>query len=72
MLAVIGWFAIVILVGIISTGYILLALNTLGRYNIGGVPNKPIEKLLIILIGAFGMFIWYLIFSIAPFTIVRG
>lgn len=73
MLEVFGWIVIVILTGIVTLGYILLALNSLGRYTIGGVPNRPIEKFLTIAIGAFGLFIWYVIFSIAPFTVaLRG
>jgi hypothetical protein len=45
------------------------AFNTLGRYNIGGVPNSLIQKLvtitfLLLLAGA-----WYLLMLHSPITI---
>lgn len=72
MLELIGWFALVILMFYISAAWSAVALNCLGEYNIGGVPNKIGGKILVF-IGLFAIgFCWYQLALAAPFKIISA
>lgn len=68
-MAIIGWLALVALMGSMSCGWLVLAFNGLGKYNIGGVPNRRTTKVLLLTLGAFLAYAWYVLGSNAPFTI---
>ncbi len=66
-LAIIGWFALGIGLCWLSAVTIAIAFNSLGTYNIGGVPNSIGEKIATILWIAFVVFLWYELLIHAPF-----
>lgn len=68
-MAVIGWLCLLTAMGYASIIYILIAFNGLGEYNIGGVPNSLLLKIGIIISGGVVGWLWYALFSIAPFTV---
>ena len=69
-MAILGFIFIVLLSVYGTLGYLLLCANGLGQYNIGGVPNKLRNKILI-LAGLFliGAWWWLVVFPSAPFSI---
>lgn len=68
-MAIIGWICMLTLIGYTTLLYIVVALNGLGKYNIGGVPNKWYAKIIIVGLGFCVGFLWKELFSVAPFTV---
>lgn len=68
-MAVIGWLALVVLLAGLTLGWALFALNGLGKFNIGGVPNKASQKLLLLILGALVGYAWYWLWISAPFKV---
>lgn len=69
MMEIIGWLALAALLCSASSGWAALALNGLGKYNIGGVPNKLPTKLVLLVAGALLGYAWYALLSNSPFTV---
>lgn len=68
-MAIVGWITLCLVLAAVTGAWAVLALNGLGRYNIGGVPNAPIKKLALLL-GAVGLgYAWYHLWLNAPFTV---
>lgn len=67
--AFIGWIACAIFLGIVSVSWPILAFNSLGKYNIGGVPNRASNRITTLLFGAIIGAFWFGLVSIAPFSI---
>lgn len=70
MLEIIGWIALFCGMIFLSIGGFFAALNNLGQYNIGGVPNSGLKQTLTWIGLAVILFLWYSLFKIAPFSIV--
>lgn len=51
--------------------WILLAINMLGDYNIGGVPNKWYHRILVIIAFILLIILWKEFFMNIPYTIVK-
>lgn len=68
-MAIIGFVALVFVMLYATAAYLLLASNTLGKYNIGGVPNSLLAKIGTSILGAILYGSWVLVFEHAPFTI---
>jgi hypothetical protein len=68
-MAIIGWLACVAFALYMSAAAGLVALNTLGRYNIGGAINTFGDKVRALLLIAFVSGVWYFVVINAPFTI---
>lgn len=68
-MTIIGWLCMMIIVGYTTLIYGIVALNGLGKYNIGGVPNKWYAKIIIVCLGVCVGLLWKFLFSIAPFTV---
>lgn len=64
-----GWICMVLILGHVTLIYGIVALNGLGKYNIGGVPNKWYAKIIIVGLGFCVGFLWKELFSVAPFTV---
>jgi len=67
---IIGWVALVVLLGWATLGIIIIAFNSLGKYNIGGVINSPRSKFIALIDIILIVYLWYLLILAAPFTIV--
>lgn len=70
IMEILGWLVIVIFTAWISLIYLLVAFNCLGKYNIGGVPNKFWPKPLIISALIPLAMAWGKVWSLAPFTVI--
>ena len=70
MLTLFGWGVLTFLVAKISIGAFLVALNNLGEYNIGGVPNSTSTKLKTWVLIALVIVGWYFVFTNIPFNVV--
>jgi len=68
-MSIIGWLFCVAVLIVMSISNIITAFINLGRYNIGGVPNKPMTKIYTLVFIAFNIYCWTILFSYAPFTI---
>jgi hypothetical protein len=70
MLAVFGW--IVMLLGMmhLTAAWLLVCTQTLGKYNIGGVPTTVRGKVLTWVAGAGLALCWWLVIGWAPFVVV--
>lgn len=68
-MAMFGWFGLLLWV---SVAMAFVAGNTLGKYNIGGVENKPASKIAAILMICGFLWLWYLLITNAPFTVTMG
>lgn len=68
-MAIIGWICMLTLIGYTTLLYIVVALNGLGKYNIGGVPNSLMTKLIIIMAGIGIIMGWIAVIELAPFTV---
>lgn len=64
-----GWLVLCLALCGATLGWGLAALNGLGTYNIGGVPNSPANKLLLLAVGGGLAGAWYWLVGSAPFTI---
>lgn len=69
-MAIIGWLTLCVILALGTAAWAGLAFNGLGRYNIGGVPNSPVAKVGILLLGGVVVYAWYSLFLAAPFSIV--
>jgi hypothetical protein len=66
---IVGFAVMMLAMLYISIVYAIFALDTLGKYNIGGVPNNLRAKIGVLVIGfVIGMLWWKLIHNL-PFTI---
>jgi hypothetical protein len=66
---ILGWlFCLAICLYLVVAGY-LAAVNNLGQYNIGGVPNTFATKFWTLIFYVFVVYCWYLLFHYAPFSI---
>lgn len=68
-MAIIGFIASLLLCLYVTLVWLLFAADTLGTYNIGGVPNSVVSKLVVLVLGALLYGGWVLLFEHAPFTI---
>jgi hypothetical protein len=68
-MAVFGWLCLLAGLVMLSAGYYLAALNNLGTYNIGGVPNTTAKKVATIFGAVFLVALWVLLIESAPFTV---
>jgi hypothetical protein len=69
-MALFGWVVTFLGVIFLSLVYGVLCTQTLGRYNIGGVPNSAQSKICTLALGVLLVFSWMKIFQYAPFSIV--
>lgn len=69
-LEIIGFFALMALLCFITLASALTALNCLGKYNIGGVPNSIPTKIATLFLLVVIAFAWYILFKNAPFTLM--
>ena len=69
-MAIFGWIVLVIITIGLSAFYGLVAMNGLGRYNVGGVPNRPKKKILIGFLGLILILWWVQVVYWAPFSVV--
>ncbi len=69
MMAVFGWIVYVVIMLYFTAASALISFNTLGKYNIGGVPNTVGDKLLNLAFNAAVLGGWYGVFLSAPFTL---
>lgn len=69
MFEIIGFIATVGFFTWLTLAWCLIAFNTLGRYNIGGVPNTVKDKVLTIVLLAVLALGWSAIFKNSPFQI---
>ena len=67
--SIIGFIVTCLILFTISIATVLVAVNTLGRFNIGGVPNSFVQKLVTLTFIAIVVLAWMLLLSNAPFTI---
>lgn len=69
ILAAIGFAALVIVLSYATVAYMMVAINNLGKYNIGGVPNTLLTKIGTLILGAVLYGSWVLLLEHKPFTI---
>ena len=68
-MAIFGWIVCCILLAFFSFAASVLALNNLGRFNIGGVPNSLGTKIgTLCFIAVLGT-LWYFLVINVPFTV---
>ena len=70
MMAVFGWFVCVAIMLFLTVIAALVSGNTLGRFNIGGAPNKAADKMLTLIFISLVGFGWYLLWVVSPFALV--
>lgn len=68
MMAIFGWVVCLLILVCVSIATLFGAFNTLGMYNIGGVPNTVKDKLLTLMIIAIIVFLYVVLFQNAPFS----
>jgi hypothetical protein len=68
-MALIGFIFLFIVGVFASLVFLLLCTQTLGQYNIGGVPNKWPAKVGTFLLGIALVYAWVFLFACAPLTI---
>lgn len=71
-LQMLGWLAIVALLGMLTLGWAVIAFNHLGPWTIGGAENNFITRALVLIFGAIIAYGWYFTGTIAPFTVTFG
>jgi len=69
LFSVVGFIFLVILLGLLSFGWLLMAWDGLGRWNIGGAHNSWLRRLVILFWGSVLGSLWYFLFTHMPFTI---
>ena len=69
LFAVFGFLVCVAVVLAMTATWVVVAMNTLGKWNIGGVPNTWKDRTVTIAFLAFIVWEWYVLFSVSPFTI---
>lgn len=70
VLAMFGWFCLTLFLTSLSIAYGVVMLNTLGRYNIGGVPNSFATKAVVYFGFVVLLLIWGFVFYICPFSLI--
>ena len=68
-MAIIGFIVCGILLIYFSLAWAAVAFNTLGKYNIGGVPNTYKDKIFTLVLLCVLAFGWIALFENAPFTV---
>lgn len=68
-MAMFGWFVLFGLLLWASMAIAFVAGNTLGKYNISGVENKPASKIAAIIMICGFLWLLYLLMTNAPFTL---
>ena len=71
-MAIIGFITCCLLLSWFSLAWLLAAFNTLGKYNIGGVPNTVKDRILTLVLLCIVIFFWCLLFDAAPFSVTLG
>jgi hypothetical protein len=66
---VVGFAVMMLVMLYVSVVYAVVALNTLGKYNIGGVPNTLRAKIGILVVGGVVGMLWWKLIHNLPFTI---
>jgi len=67
---ILGWLCFIVGWTSVSGMWLATAFNTLGQYNIGGVPNKWYNKIIVILFLIPVCYGWYWIFfEVSPFKL---
>ena len=66
---VLGWFIGLVICCYLTVVCWLMAVNNLGTYNIGGVPNSFSTKFFTLAFYCFVGFLWYSLFKYGPFSI---
>ena len=69
VLAIFGWVIYIVFMLYLTAVLAVVSFNTLGPYNIGGVPNTVGDKLLTLVFNAAVLGGWYGVFLSAPFTL---
>ena len=72
MFAIIGWLVVAAFLVQLSAGWGIMAMNGLGKYNIGGVPNKTSHKVFIWVAFVVLLYFWNLLILAAPFKLVTA
>lgn len=70
MMAIFGWFCLVVMMLAITASWFIMWLNHSGKWTIGGAENSIGARIAINVIGVGIFFVWYMIGSAAPFTMV--
>ena len=66
---ILGFIAAIFVLVSLSFTWCALAVNNLGEYNIGGVPNSFGTKVFTFIAGTVLAFLWFLLFKNMPFEI---
>ena len=69
-MAVVGFIFLVVILLWITLGYVILFINTMGKYNIGGVPNTRGSKILTLILGVVLMEAWQQLLLVSPFEVI--
>ena len=68
-MAIFGWVMLCVIVLCVTAGLVLLALNHIGTWTIGGVPNSLGTRMLSFAVLIVVGYIWNVVISMAPFTV---
>lgn len=68
-MAIFGWIVLLLLTLYASLVFLLICTQTLGSYNIGGVPTTLKGKVLTLIAGAALVWWWFKVFEWAPFIV---
>jgi len=69
-MAIIGFIAVCVVLLYLTGAYVIVFLNTMGEYNIGGVPNTLMSKVITAIAGAVLWWLWTEALSHSPFDII--
>lgn len=69
MFAILGFLAAVVVMLGVTAVYILTFADSMGAYNIGGVPNSARVRVGVAVVGLVIGWLWYQLFHQAPFTV---
>ena len=70
MMAIFGWFCLVVMMLAVTASWVIMWVNHSGKWTIGGAENSVMARITINAIGAGIFFVWYLVATEAPFTMV--
>ena len=68
-MVIFGWLVLLLISLYVSLAYLMLCSQTLGKYNIGGVPTTVSEKLGTLALGIALMWWWSKVFAWSPFVL---
>lgn len=68
-MAILGWLFLIMCCAFITFIYVFMAMNNLGTFNIGGVPNSTTKKVVTIIVGLIIGYAWYCLFAASPFIL---